>query len=103
VKGLVLFSGQILAFFALFWTCFDGPEIVQESKWFRDQGVYFRKTKSADLYSLSAWLSLSRNGTFISKDGFHDCYRSSSKGVFRWFTTKKRREVPLGNRSPFFI
>ena len=62
---------------------------------FVNMGVYFRNRQTADPLSLSAWLTLPRNGTFVSKDDSPDCHRSNRKGTRQTaYNEKMRKSAP---------
>ena len=58
-------------------------------------GYPYGKTKNADPYPLSAWLTLPRNGAFVSKDDSPDCHRSNRKGTRQTaYNEKMRKSAP---------
>ena len=65
-------------------------------------GVYFGKFRPFAETGGVVCCTRPRNGTFVLKDGFPDCLRQSHTNPSDGPQRKKRREVPLGNLSPFF-
>lgn len=68
---------------------------------FADRGEYFGRKENARPYARPVWLTLPRNGTFVSDDGSHAHHRSNSTEAVSRLTTKKcgspfRRSPCLG-------